>query len=102
MAFHGISFRFCGCDFDIYIYMYMYIFVYIYICVIYKYTYGCIYFVPLVVKAYWAESERFSCPGSLNPEFRPRVLSKQVGDVFKCIWGVCCIEFDVDLGKTIV
>ena len=33
-----------------------------------------------------------SGPGSLNPIFRPRVPSKQVGGVFEIICGVCCIE----------
>jgi len=76
------------------------IYIYIYI---YVYMYGYVYFVPLVVKAYWVESmERFSCPESLNPDFRPRVPSKQVGDVFTFIWGVFCIDLHVEMGRTMV
>ena len=29
----------------------------------------------------------------LDPNFQPRGSSKQVGDVFESIWGVCCIDF---------
>ena len=33
--------------------------------------------------------------------FRPRSPSKEVGGVFKCIRSTCCIEFYVEMGKTV-
>jgi len=38
----------------------------------------------------------------LTRRVRSQRASKHVGDVFKCIWGVSCIEFNVEMGKTII
>ena len=43
-----------------------------------------------------------SGPGSLNPLFRPRGLSKQIGDVFKLVRYVFCIDLHVEMLETIV
>ena len=41
-------------------------------------------------------------PASLNFIFWPLGLSKQIGDVLKCIWGSFCIEVVREMAKTIV
>ena len=64
---------------------------------------GCVCFVPLVVTAYRVEStERFSCPGSLHHDLRPRVPSNKSGTCLHASGVFLASNVDKEIGKTIL